>query len=164
MISTLESLTGFALIQASHSLLPTKHPTLAPTVSPTPSPIILEVTEVSVAASLTLTNVNMSNADKNELVDALTPVLADIVSDSLSESQELIEVVITAVNGQQVNSVRRLEVAGTLRADFVAIVEEMETCSGECEGDVGKPDQEVGDASKHSSTVQPWCAPMPCSF
>lgn len=98
------------------------------------------------AASLTLTNVNMSNADKNELVDALTPVLADIVSDSLSESQELIEVVITAVNGQQVNSVRRLEVAGTLRADFVAIVEEMETCSGECEGDVGKPDQEVGDA------------------
>ena len=128
-------------------------------MKPTAVEIIAEVTEVTVEASLTLINVNMGNTDEEEVVDTLKPVLMEVVSNALTESQVLIEVEITAINGQQINSVRRLQQAqevGVLRADFLTVVEETETCAahdGECDGDVGQPDQEVGDSSKSFTEI-----------
>ena len=120
--------------------------------------IITEITEVTISASVTLENVQSTATEEDALVglvQTLTAVLVEVISGDLGYDQELVDLTITAVNGQPVGtrklrggSGRSLQGVEDLSVDFVTIVEEIETCSsarGEGDKDsIGRSDEEVG--------------------
>merc|ERR1711862_949856 len=83
---------------------------------------ITEITEVIATASVSMNNVTapVDVVEVKDLADTLTPVLSSIVSDGLAENQQLLNLTITAINGEEVLGSRLRGLRGRVLQDTLS--------------------------------------------